>query len=55
MKCVGCDAEFETNDYYLYGGNYVGFCPECKRRRIEVRGKIIVKKEDLDLIKKLLK
>jgi hypothetical protein len=55
MKCVGCDEEYETNEYYFYNENELGFCPECKRRRIEVRGKMVVKKEDLELIKQLLK
>jgi NAD-dependent SIR2 family protein deacetylase len=54
MKCTGCGTKYESESYF-YSSNDPGFCPECKRKCIEVRGKIVVKKEDLDIIKKLLK
>ena len=58
--CIGCEQEFDDglDEYYSYGDEDQDrqmFCDACQSHPITTAGRIIVKKSDMNILKRLLK
>jgi len=55
--CIGCGKKYEVNPWsaYYYDNDETHFCPTCRRKPINAPANIVVEKEDLELLKALLK